>query len=97
MPVVSVASEIFAESAPLDEGDGSRTMYVNQIVSDIVTSGTANIYLKGQDIPNGPVLTYGPYTVTYQPTSNQPTPARARGKLMSVRYEAVTGDYYRKH
>lgn len=86
-PVDVAMSEVYLESAPIEMGG---PQYFNYIVPDFDGTGSLSITLKGQDRPNGPETTFGPYIIEYPAAAAQPVPCRARGKLMKVRIEGIS-------
>lgn len=92
-PYDASPSEIYAESAPIDLDNGNNMVFVDRLLTDVITTGAANVTIIGQDVPNGPEITFGPYTISYPPSTNNGTPVRARGRQIRLRIESAGGDF----
>lgn len=57
---------VYAETAPLEIGDGDFLGEVQAIIPDEKTLGDVNVTLKGKYWPSGAETTYGPYALTSQ-------------------------------
>jgi hypothetical protein len=88
LPAVN-ASEVFAETGPIQIGNGDGTQYISAYVPDFELTGSVNLTLIGQDRPSGPETTFGPYNIPYPAATNQPVPTRARGNTVRMR---ITGE-----
>ena len=85
-PIENDMSEVFVVSAPIEIAVNASA-YVHGFIGDYKKDGEVNIFIEGQDHPNGPKIPFGPYTVKYPQAGGQPTPMRARGQLLTLRVE----------
>jgi hypothetical protein len=74
---------LFAESGPLEIGNGDNVMSVRQVIPDEQTLGEAQVSFKTRLYPTGTESTYGPYTAA------NPTSVRFSGRQVNM---VVTGD-----
>jgi hypothetical protein len=74
---------LFAESGPLEIGNGDNVMSVRQVIPDEQTLGEAKVSFKTRLFPTGTESTYGPYTAA------NPTSVRFSGRQVNM---VVTGD-----
>lgn len=74
---------LFAESGPLEIGQGDNIMSVRQVIPDEQTLGEVVVSFKSRLYPTSTESSYGPYPAA------QPTDVRFSGRLVKVRY---TGD-----
>jgi hypothetical protein len=79
----------FAESGPVELGNGDQTMSVLQLVPDEQTLGEVQVSFKVRQYPMATETTYGPYT------ASQPTDVRFSGRQVKVRYTGVALDDWR--
>lgn len=79
----------FAESGPLQLGNGDQTMSVLQIIPDEQTLGEVQVSFKVRDYPTTTETTFGPYT------ASQPTDVRFSARQVKVRYTGVALDDWR--
>lgn len=78
----------FAESGPVEIGNGDNTMTVMEFVPDEQTLGEVQISFKVRDYPMQTETTFGPYT------ASQPTDVRFSARQVKVRYTgAVLADW----
>lgn len=78
----------FAETGPVELGNGDQTMSVRQLVPDEQTLGEVQVSFKVRQYPMATETTYGPYT------ASQPTDVRFSGRQVKVRYTgAVLEDW----
>jgi hypothetical protein len=78
----------FAETGPVELGNGDQTMSVRQLVPDEQTLGEVQVSFKIRNYPMATETTYGPYT------ASQPTDVRFSGRQVKVRYTgAVLEDW----
>jgi hypothetical protein len=79
----------FAESGPIEIGNGDQTMSVLQLVPDEQTLGEVQVSFKVRNYPTTTETTYGPYT------ASQPTDVRFSGRQVKVRYTGTVLDDWR--
>ena len=79
----------FAESGPIEIGNGDQTMSVLQIVPDEQTLGEVQVSFKVRNYPMATETTFGPYT------ASQPTDVRFSGRQVKVRYTGAVLDDWR--
>lgn len=78
----------FAESGPVELGNGDQTMTVLELVPDEQTLGEVQVSFKVRNYPMDTETTFGPYT------ASQPTDVRFSGRQVKVRYTgAVLEDW----
>jgi hypothetical protein len=73
----------YAETGPLELGDGERNMVVRAIYPDGSSFGDFSLTLLGKSMPNATEYAYGPYAF------NNPIPVRADGRQIRLR---LTGE-----
>jgi hypothetical protein len=71
---------LFAESGPLEIGQGDNVMSVRQVIPDEQTLGEVVVSFKTRNYPTSTESTYGPYS------ASQPTSVRFSGRLVKVIY-----------
>jgi hypothetical protein len=71
---------LFAESGPLEIGQGDNVMSVRQVIPDEQTLGEVVVSFKARLYPTSTESSYGPYS------ASQPTDVRFSGRLVKVRY-----------
>jgi hypothetical protein len=79
-----IPDNAYAETGPLEIGNGDRNMSVRAIYQDTQAFGDVNITLFGRQIPTAPEFAYGPYPF------NNPTPTRAEGREIRMRVDGQT-------
>lgn len=74
---------VFAETGPVQIGEGDRVLHINELIPDERTQGdvTATFYKKYY--PNGEESSYGPYSL------NNPTSVRFNGRQISMRIDGA--------
>ena len=77
------SASLYAESGPVQLGNGDNIMSVRQVVPDEQTLGEAVVSFKTRNYPTGTQSTFGPYTAA------NPTSVRFSGRQVNVK---VTGD-----
>ena len=77
------SASLYAESGPVQLGNGDNIMSVRQVVPDEQTLGEAVVSFKTRNYPTGTQSTFGPYTAA------NPTSVRFSGRQVNMR---VTGD-----
>ena len=76
-------ASVYAESGPVQLGNGDNIMSVRQVIPDEQTLGEAVVSFKTRNYPTGDQSTFGPYTAA------NPTSVRFSGRQVNVK---VTGD-----
>jgi hypothetical protein len=76
------SASVFAESGPVQLGNGDNIMSVRQVVPDEQTLGEAVVSFKTRNYPTGTQSTFGPYTAA------NPTDVRFAARQVNVK---VTG------
>ena len=77
------SASLYAESGPVQLGNGDNIMSVRQVVPDEQTLGEAVVSFKTRKYPTGTQSTFGPYTAA------NPTSVRFSGRQVNMR---VTGN-----
>ena len=77
------SASLYAESGPVQLGNGDNIMAVRQVVPDEQTLGEAVVSFKTRNYPTGTQSTFGPYTAA------NPTSVRFSGRQVNMR---VTGN-----
>lgn len=83
------SSSIFAESGPVEVGDGERVFSMTGLIPDEKTAGDVQARFGTKFYPNSTEYNYGPYTL------NSPTSVRISGRQLAVRIEAVNNTDWR--
>ena len=79
---------VYAESGPMEIGNGDNIMSVRQVIPDEMTLGEVSVSFKSRMYPTSTETTHGPYP------ASQPTDARFSGRHVKVRYTgAVLEDW----
>ena len=79
---------VYAESGPMEIGNGDNIMSVRQVIPDEMTLGEVSVSFKSRMYPTSTETTHGPYP------ASQPTDARFSGRQVKVRYTgAVLEDW----
>jgi hypothetical protein len=76
------SASLYAESGPVQLGNGDNIMSVRQVIPDEQTLGEAVVSFKTRNYPTGTQSTFGPYTAA------NPTSVRFSGRQVNVK---VTG------
>ena len=71
----------YAESGPIELGNGDNRMRVRRFIADEATAGDVNVSFKTRDWPNDTETTYGPYA------PDNPTTSRFSGRQVRIRVE----------
>ena len=74
---------LFAESGPIELGNGDRVMSLTGLIPDEKTAGDVRASFSTRFYPNTTEYTYGPYTLS------SPTSVRLTGRQIAVKIEAV--------
>lgn len=69
----------YAESGPVQIGNGDNIMYVNELIPDEGNQGEVTATFTTRYYPNGSETSYGPYSLT------NPTPVRFNGRQIKMR------------
>jgi len=69
----------YAESGPVQIGNGDNIMYVNELIPDEKNQGGVTATFKTRYYPNDDETTYGPYSLT------APTSVRFNGRQVKMR------------
>jgi len=77
------SASLYAESGPVQLGNGDNIMSVRQVIPDEQTLGEAVVSFKARNYPTGTQSSFGPYTAA------NPTSVRFSGRQVNVK---VTGD-----
>ena len=77
------SASVYAESGPVQLGNGDNIMSIRQVVPDEQTLGEAVVSFKTRNYPTGTQSTFGPYTAA------NPTSVRFSGRQVNMR---VTGN-----
>ena len=77
------SASVYAESGPVQLGNGDNIMSVRQVIPDEQTLGEAVVSFKTRNYPTGTQSSFGPYTAA------NPTSVRFSGRQVNVK---VTGD-----
>ena len=77
------SASVYAESGPVQLGNGDNIMSVRQVIPDEQTLGEAVVSFKARNYPTGTQSSFGPYTAA------NPTSVRFSGRQVNVK---VTGD-----
>lgn len=76
-------ASIYAESGPIEIGNGDNLMWCTMLVPDELTLGDVSATFKVRDWPTDSETSYGPYTLA------TPTPIRFTGRATRVRVDGV--------
>ena len=79
--------EPFAETGPIQIGNGDNVMHVNQVIPDEKTAGQVSVEFTTAFYPNGSESTHGPYTLA------SPTSVRFQGREVKMKIKNVSGDW----
>jgi hypothetical protein len=77
------SASVYAESGPIQLGNGDNVMSVTEVVPDEQTLGEVVVSFKTRNYPTGTQSTYGPYTAA------NPTDVRFTARQVNIK---VTGD-----
>ena len=73
----------YAESGPVEIGNGDQMIYADQLIPDERTAGQVTITLTTRQFPNGAASVHGPYALA------SPTNVRITGRQAKMRYTAA--------
>lgn len=74
---------VYAETGPVQIGEGDRILHVNELIPDERTQGDVTATFLKRYYPNGVESTYGPYSL------NNPTSVRFNGRQISMRIDGA--------
>ena len=74
----------YAESGPVQIGNGDNIMYINEMIPDERNQGGVQATFKTRYYPNGDEASYGPYSLT------NPTSVRFNGRQVKMRVTTTT-------
>ena len=77
------SATLFAESGPVELGDGDNTLYLNGLIPDDKTLGDVQVRFGTKFYPTGTEYSYGPYSLA------NPTSFRLTGRQIAARIEGV--------
>lgn len=77
------ADPVFAESGPVQVGNGEQFMHLNQLIPDENTLGDVTVTFSKRNYPTGTETSFGPYTL------NNPTSFRLNGRQISMRIDGA--------
>lgn len=78
------SSSPYAESGPVQIGNGDNIMYINELIPDERNQGGVTATFKTRYYPNSDESTYGPYSLT------NPTSVRFNGRQVKMRVTTTT-------
>jgi hypothetical protein len=85
-------ANIFAQSGPMEIGDGERVIYANNMIPDVKNPANIQIEFACKTAPQGSSQTYGPYGMV--PNSEGFKAVRIAGRQVAVRVEQIVdGDW----
>ena len=79
----------FAETSPIQIGNGDNVMHITQVIPDEKTQGDVSLKLKTKFYPNGTETTHGPFDPA------NPTSLRVTGRQVKLRADADNGADFR--
>lgn len=79
----------YAESGPMELGDGDRTMMVRELIPDEKTQGDVQVRFATKFYPNATEYSHGPYSMA------NPTSVRFSGRQAALRVEGVKATDWR--
>ena len=74
---------VFAETGPIQIGDGDKILHINQLIPDERTQGDVTATFTKKYFPNGTETTYGPYTMS------NPVSVRFNGREINMRVDGA--------
>lgn len=75
--------DVYAESGPVQIGEGDRILNINELIPDERTQGDVTATFFKKYYPNGVESSYGPYSL------NNPTSVRFNGRQISMRIDGA--------
>lgn len=82
-------AEVFAQSAPIQLGNGDQMMVVTDLIPDELTQGDVTASFLTRFYPNGAETSHGPYSLA------NPTSVRFQGRQVSVLIEQARNSDWR--
>lgn len=83
------ASSVYAETGPIQIGNGDNILYINEMIPDERNQGQVTATFSSRYYPNGSEQTFGPYSLT------NPTSVRFNGRQIQMKVTAVGNDDWR--
>lgn len=83
-------SEVFAETGPIQLGNGDRMVVARSLISDESAKGAVTATFKTRNYPTADQSTHGPYTLSATPTS-----VRFTGRQVNMRVTGATNTSWR--
>ncbi len=77
----------FAQSGPVQIGNGDQIMHINQVIPDEKIQGQVNLEFKTRFYPNGTETSHGSFTL------QNPTSVRLQGREIRMKVNNVSGDW----
>lgn len=77
------AGAVFAESGPIQIGNGDRLMHLNELIPDENTLGDVSATFIKRNYPTGDETSYGPFSLA------NPTSIRLNGRQINMRIDGV--------
>jgi hypothetical protein len=77
------AGAVFAESGPIQIGNGDRLMHLNELIPDENTLGDVTATFIKRNYPTGEETSYGPFSLA------NPTSIRLNGRQINMRIDGV--------
>ena len=75
--------DVFAETGPIQIGEGDRILHINELIPDERTQGDVTATFIKKYYPNGEETTYGPYSL------DNPTSVRFNGRQINMRVDSA--------
>lgn len=79
--------EAFAETGPLEQGNGDSNLAIRRVLMDTVSFGAVSISFTSRQSPTGPERQFGPYTY------NNPIPVKVSGREVQLKIKGVLNDW----
>lgn len=87
---VDRGDDVYAQSGPVEIGNGGQVFWINQIVPDEETQGEVRLRVYTKFAPNGDTYSFGPYT-----NDSPYTDVRLQGRQIALRVEEVEASDWR--
>ena len=82
--------EVFAETGPIQLGNGDRLAVARQLISDETSAGAVTATFKTRNYPTATESTHGPFTLTRTPTA-----VRFQGRQIQMRVTGAAPESWR--
>ena len=82
--------EVFAETGPIQLGNGDRLAVARQLISDETSAGAVTATFKTRNYPTATESTHGPFTLTRTPTAG-----RFQGRQIQMRVTGAAPESWR--